>query len=294
MSKPISKLLPVSIGRYLMMYPECTHLDSDLVLTDMESFRLPLDTRYMECVALMLCLSGSGSYTIGAMRHTVGENDVIIVGQHQVLGDISYSDDFKAEVMLVSHDMLQSAVHDLGCISNIFVMAIEHPVFHLTPEQTLMFHHYYQLMKEKVDQTNHTFRREISVTFLAAMVYELSDAMTKANMMSLPVAMRSHKMFMEFIKLVEHNFRKNRRVAWYAEQLQMTPKALLEMVKRVSNRTPNEWLDIYTVTELRNLLRHTTLSMKEIAERLCFSSQGSMGKFFKEHVGISPTTYRAS
>lgn len=72
----------------------------------------------------------------------------------------------------------------------------------------------------------------------------------------------------------------------------ITPKTLLETVKRVSNRTPNDWLDIYTTLELRLLLKTTTKSIKEISDELHFGSQSSMGKFFREHVGVSPTAYR--
>ena len=92
--------------------------------------------------------------------------------------------------------------------------------------------------------------------------------------------------------MVETNFRRERRVGWYAEQLGITPKYLSETVKNVSRRTPNEWIDRYVTLEIRVLLKTSTKSIREIAEELHFPNQSFLGKFFREHVGVSPSSYR--
>ncbi len=45
---------------------------------------------------------------------------------------------------------------------------------------------------------------------------------------------------------------------------------------------------------MRVLLKNTNMSIKEIAQELHFPNQSFLGKFFKEHVGMSPTDYRKS
>ena len=44
--------------------------------------------------------------------------------------------------------------------------------------------------------------------------------------------------------------------------------------------------------ELRVQLKNTTKTIKEIARDLNFPNQSFLGKFFREHVGISPLRYR--
>jgi AraC-like DNA-binding protein len=88
--------------------------------------------------------------------------------------------------------------------------------------------------------------------------------------------------------------RTERRVSWYAEQIGITPKYLSEMVKQVSKRTPNEWIDNYVMLEIRVLLKNTTKSIKEIADAVNFPNQSFLGKFFKEHMGMSPSEFRKS
>ena len=66
------------------------------------------------------------------------------------------------------------------------------------------------------------------------------------------------------------------------------------MVKLISKRTPNDWIDDYVVLELRVLLRNSSKTIKEITEMLHFPNQSFLGKYFKEHVGMSPSEYRRS
>ena len=65
-------------------------------------------------------------------------------------------------------------------------------------------------------------------------------------------------------------------------------------MKQVSRRTPNEWIDHYVTSEIRVMLKSTTMSIKEIAQTMHFPNQSFLGKYFKEHVGMSPSKYRKS
>ena len=81
-------------------------------------------------------------------------------------------------------------------------------------------------------------------------------------------------------------------MAWYAEKMCITPKYLAETVRQVSKSTPNEWIDKYVTFELRLRLKNSTKSIKEIAADMNFPNQSFLGKYFKEHVGQSPSAYR--
>ena len=123
------------------------------------------------------------------------------------------------------------------------------------------------------------------------MFYDLSNIIYRVKEDKTPRS-RSEVIFTEFIMLVEKHYIVERRVSWYAKQLCITPKYLSEAVKAVSRRTPNEWIDDYIILELRVQLKNTTKTIKEIARDLNFPNQSFLGKFFREHVGISPLRYR--
>ena len=79
-------LLPISIKRILELCDVKYHMDEDIVITQLENTPLPSDNRHMRCTLVVLCLSGEASYSIGTIEHRVKANDVIIVGEGQVLG----------------------------------------------------------------------------------------------------------------------------------------------------------------------------------------------------------------
>jgi AraC-like DNA-binding protein len=66
------------------------------------------------------------------------------------------------------------------------------------------------------------------------------------------------------------------------------------VVKQISGRTALEWIENYVTMELRVALKNSTKSIKEIAEDMNFPNQSFLGKYFKEHVGMTPSEYRKS
>jgi AraC-like DNA-binding protein len=129
---------------------------------------------------------------------------------------------------------------------------------------------------------------------MLAMFYDLGDVIYRFKQVKKVRVTRGDIIFTQFIKLVEDNCKRERRVSWYAQQIGITPKYLSEMVKQVSCKTPNEWIDNYVTLELRVILKNTTRNIKEIAKEMNFPNQSFLGKYFKEHVGMSPSRYRKS
>ena len=126
------------------------------------------------------------------------------------------------------------------------------------------------------------------------MFYDMSNVIWRVEKTDNKTRKRADALFAQFIRLLEENFRTERRVSWYAEQLGITAKYLSEMVKQVSKRTPNDWIDSYVMLEMRVMLKNTTKSIKEIAKSVNFPNQSFIGKYFKEHMGMSPSEYRKS
>ena len=169
-----------------------------------------------------------------------------------------------------------------------------HPVFMLQPDEVKDVVDYFTMIKNRVDDGSRPFRRDVVRMLISAMIYDLSNAIYRIQLRSDKKPTRAEAIFSDFIRLVEQNYRSERRVGWYAHEMCITAKYLSETVKMVSRRTPNDWIDNYVVMELRVLLKNTTKSIKEISQDMCFPNQSFMGKYFKEHVGMSPMSYRKS
>ena len=114
---------------------------------------------------------------------------------------------------------------------------------------------------------------------------------SREGMMTAEASVQETVVF-SFIFSLAANFRQQRSVEFYAEQASMTPAYFTRIVKGVTGRTPMQIIHTITCTAARNMLTQTSLSIKEIAREMGFPEQFTFRKYFKTHVGLSPTDYR--
>lgn len=270
-------------------------LEDDLVLLDdMSEAPIPRDPRRMNRIVVALCTHGRAQYTIDTQEQMVKANEILIISEGHILDNFMASPDLEGLCFILTANFFNEIIKNVSDVSALFLFSRYHPVVSVSSREAEVFKSYFAMIKERTANTENYFRRDAVRTLLLAMFYDLSNVIYRLQQKNDRRQTRADIIFTKFIKMVEENFRKERRVGWYAEQLCITPKYLSETIKQVSKRTPNEWIDSYVTLEMRIMLKNTTKSIKEIAEILHFPNQSFLGKFFKEHVGMSPSEYRKS
>ena len=289
------RLLEVNVPQAKIVCPEGKSIDNDLILfEDITKVPLPNSPSRMKALFLALCTSGHAQYTVDTKMHEVSAGDVIIISEEQVVADYKLSDDCKGIALIMSYNFFQNIVSGIHELSPLFLFARTHPVFHLDDNQTKALENDIEHIKEKIADVGHRFRRELVVTMLKALIIDMSNIIYQFQQVGDEMQTRAEVIFRDFIQAVEKNYRTERRVSWYAQQLCITSKYLSETVRTVSRRTPSDWIDSYVTRELRVMLRNSTMSIKQIADELNFANQSFLGKYFKEHVGMSPSQFRKS
>lgn len=275
-------------------WSESVFLDDDLLLTErINEAPMPTEPRRMNFILIGLCIKGEVMYQLDTQKQVIKPGDILIVSDRHVVDSYRHSDDMEGLCIMMSVHFFREIIQNVSDVSSLFLFSRQNPVMSLEQKEIETFKEYFQVIKQKIcDQRNH-FRKDLIKTLLLAMFYDLSNIIYRVQNNGKPQT-RADAIFTHFIKLVEKNYRQERRVGWYAAQLNITPKHLSETVKNASRRTPNEWIDDYVTLELRVLLKNSTKTIKEIAQELNFPNQSFLGKFFKEHVGISPSKYRKS
>lgn len=104
----------------------------------------------------------------------------------------------------------------------------------------------------------------------------------------------SHPMeiYRHFRRLLHRHYRTEHGIAFYAGQLCISTTYLSRVVKQLTGRTVHSHLAGLLCADARKYLRATDLNIKEIADRLGFSSQSSFCKFFQKRMGMSPQEFR--
>lgn len=103
---------------------------------------------------------------------------------------------------------------------------------------------------------------------------------------------RSEALYNQFLAAVEQYYRHYADVTFYAEQLNVSPRYLGQVTRRVSGRSPKAIIDERIVSEVIAMLTASHCPLKEVAQRLGFSSQAHLSRFFKKRKGVSPTEFQ--
>ena len=128
---------------------------------------------------------------------------------------------------------------------------------------------------------------------------KVSDAMlhAQAYLKQLPADYadgnsRSEELYNQFLDAVEHYYNRYADVAFYAEQLNVSPRYLGQVTRQITGRSPKAIIDERITAEIAKLITTTNKPLKDVAQLLGFSSQAHLSRFFKKRKGVSPTEFQ--
>lgn len=98
--------------------------------------------------------------------------------------------------------------------------------------------------------------------------------------------------FQNFMLSLFRFYRKERNVSFYARMQHITPRYFSAIIKEKTGDSALQWIVRMVITEAKQLLEESDLSIKEIADQLNFPTQSFFGKYFKQYVGVSPKEYK--
>lgn len=103
---------------------------------------------------------------------------------------------------------------------------------------------------------------------------------------------RGSELLNAFMKAVSTHYATNNDVRFYADMLNVSPRYLGQVTKRIVQKTPKTLIDEHVFHESKFLLDTTSKTVQEIAYALGFNSQSHFTKFFKKMGNSTPSIYR--
>lgn len=244
--------------------------------------------------ALILCTRGSMQLSIGVRRHHLHENTVMLYGPGNIIEVHERTPDFRANIMFFTRDFTKSALLDLQAVMPIYKYLTEEAkdFLHAELEEVKLINNYFALITEVCEGK---YGEGAVFNLLASMFRTVSEMYGKRIAQEPPGTKprsRQEEYFERFLVEVSKSHKEERSVQYYADVLHITPKYLSTVIKEVSGRSAAEWIDEFVVQEAKVLLKYSPKSIQEITYHLNFSTQSFFGKYFKRHVGVSPSQYR--
>ena len=240
----------------------------------------------------ILCHRGELTITVGEAQHHIVAHDYAIIPNLGLVSQIAVADGFDADIMYLSSSFISTLIphNDYGIFGHLSLL--QNPVMQLTEQDFARCRDGIILIRQRLNLHQHLFYDEMMEHLVMVHVLDIYDIHARQiQQQNLPK--KAMETLRKFVAIVEQgNYVAHRDLAFYANQLCITPHYLSEICKKATGEPATYWIDIYVRTEVARLLRDKTISFAEIAERLNFSSASYFTRYVQKSFGVSPSEFR--
>lgn len=251
------------------------------------------------CYLALFCIDGDFTIEINLKPIRVRKDSLIIC----IPGSICRVSDVNLErlgtlhlvLVAVSKELMSTIHYDFNNLFNESVAAINNPCIRLDEKDRETCKLYFDLAENLYHSDNPGAWE--ALRYLASSIFFLlgstwATQIKEAQAHGPVESPRSQVTLDRFLKLVAEHHNTERKVAFYADRMCLTPKYLSKLVKGASGRSAPEWIDAFVIMEAKNMLKYSDMPIKEIVYRLNFPNQSVFYKFFRKHTGLTPSDYR--
>ena len=245
----------------------------------------------MEIYVIVLCLQGKASLYINGDLYVAYKNDIFICSPNNLLENCLLSVDFKCHCVGMSPKYIQKILPMADNTWDIKIFFEKNSLSTLLPQEVATFCQYYDLLCSKVHLPSGTQEKIIDALMLA-FIYDMQNVINRV-IQTIPRPFSSGEyLFKNFIDLLSSSYPKSRNVSFYADRLNVTPKYLSSVCKKVSEQTASKLIDKYVLKDIEYLMKHSPKTIKIISIELNFPDISFFGKYVKKHSGMAPKELR--
>ena len=243
--------------------------------------------------AMMLCKSGHADIHINFGQWLLTKDSFICFYPNDIAQWKNVSDDFLAEVIIYSPEVLRAASMNIEheiyrelrddrlCSNNNLIQNVVKGLFDM-----FRFYHTNTFFKSKDNITTHLLQA-FFMGFADFTRHNPSQA--HAHPEESP---RNRQLFARFMQLIEEKYKESNEVAYYADKLCITPKYLSQVSRSVTGLPASQWIQFYAAFELVSLLDDTTKTLTEVSDLMHFENVSHFSRYVKKTLGKSPSEYR--
>ncbi len=250
-------------------------------------FDQPIRTEF----AIVLCTEGEVDVSINLRSHKLQKGVMVVNFPQNIIQLENRSPDFSGKAVLMSEKFVRSIVSNLKPTTLDFIRFQHNPCMELQPADIELFEKHYDLLNSIMGTDDNIYKSESIRNILLSLYYNIKSLIDR-HTIDMTSYTRHSVIFYEFILLLNQHYLRERKVSFYADKFNLSPKYFSSIIKAESDKSAAEWIDEYLIIEAQSQLRHTKLSVQEIAYNMHFTNTSFFGKFFKQHMGISPGEYR--
>lgn len=235
---------------------------------------------------------GSADFLTGIYKFKAGKNTLIVMPSRIITSSKNWSPDAKGYIILFNLNFfLQNKFPHKYIESRKILSPSVRPYVQLTDseaeEMTIIFE---EIIREK--ESDNKLKEELIALKNIELLIRCERLFEKNQ--DLESAVPAVDVIKRFIQLLDNHHLNQHVVTFYADKLSIHPNYLNSLVKRHTGMSTKEIIQNRLLLETKYLLHSTTLSIKEISNKVGFSDPNYFTTFFKRLEKMSPASYRTS
>jgi AraC family transcriptional activator of pobA len=258
----------------------------------------PLYLHWHEHLEIILLHKGNTVFYINGTKTPVSEGDIIFVNSgelHAAYRDEPHSVEYKAVVFHPSLlDSLNNSTRTVEWISP-FVSGSIRFTNVIRPQ-----HEHYAVVQDSVTSLIEEFQSkpagyEFAVRAHCQLICTWLSrwfAIKQNNEHQLDVFKQKAERFKELLNYVGDHYMEKITIKQAAAIVHLSPYHFCKVFKKMTGSTFIQFVNLQRIYEAERLLKHTTLTVTEIAENLGYGSINHFTKIFRKHKGCPPTKMR--
>lgn len=293
------KLPLIGLNRFKQHPGHVKYMDNDIAVLDSISEMLETneDTVKLECFMIVFCQEGNITVGINGQQFMLQKDYCAILPPGSILRKIMFNGPYTVRIAAASRTFLQEIFGTTNETWDIVHYLYNNPVHPLRPAESYKMYLYKELLMTLIQEEPHIYSKQTRRYHFAGMFCEMMALLNKMipDYQRMKVN-RSRATFIvrDFIELVNADDGSHRSVSYYADRMCYTTKYLSCTVKQITGKTPLQIINEHAVKEITYKLKHSEMSIKEIADSLDFPNASFFGKYVKAHTGMTPLQYRFS
>lgn len=286
----MSKIVKYDLLKSLEGRENLDKIDDEIYICELSkskhiAYNHPIKTDLTICC---ICLQGEMNGKIDLIDYHFQSSSIAISIPGQILEPASFSDDFYGILIYMTKDFTERL--DSFIDHSLYLNIKNRPHIKLNEDELNSILNYCNTLRRIINVKDSPHQIKIITHLTLAYFYGIGNFIHKLNKNH--TLRKGEKISSTFIKIVRDNYRTERKVDYYAKEMNITASYLSHIVKKSTGKTASQWIDDYVILEAKALLKSTNMTIQEISDELNFPSQSFFGKFFKRIEGIAPKFYR--
>lgn len=295
-----TKDIPLIGLEHFTKHPEhVTYMDENIAVIDSltEIMNMNEETISLDCFMIVFCQEGNITININGKTYLLQKDYCAILPPNTILRKVILSQSYNVKIAAASQKFLNEIYTSTKETWDIIHYLYNNPILPINPKESYKMYLYKELLMTLIQEKPHVYSKQTRRHHFAGMFCEMMAALNKTipNNKRLDLNRNRNSIITrDFIQLVNADDGSHRSVSYYANRLCYSAKYLSCVIKRTTGKNPLQIINEHTIKEIKFKLKHSDMSIKEIADFFNFPNPSFFGKFVKGHTGMTPLQYKTS